>query len=92
MSTENDIEYYEECVHIHVYETFQRQWLLFNVQFSLADNSENGSYESDEFGDDVMLDANSYVAIMDYTKQAQDELSVSKGQVVNVVDDSDTSE
>ena len=60
--------------------------------FHSADNSESGSYESDEFGDDIMLDANSYVTITDYTKQAQDELSVSKGQVVYVVDDSDTSE
>lgn len=55
----------------------------------VTDISDGYSYGSDL--DDVMLDNNCYVAAVSYTKQAQDELSVSEGQTVCVVDDSDQS-
>ena len=55
-----------------------------------ADISDSCSYCSEV--DDVLIDRNSYVARVNYTRQAQDELSVNEGQVVYVVDDSDKSE
>ena len=53
-----------------------------------ADNSDSYTGSDD---DDIMLDSDRYVAVTNYTRQAQDELSVSEGQVVYVVDDSDKS-
>ena len=48
------------------------------------------SYGSDQ--DDVLYDGNTYISTVNYTRQAQDELSVNTGQLVTVVDDSDKSE
>ena len=53
-----------------------------------TDNSDSYTGSDD---DDIMLDSDRYVAVTNYTRQAQDELSVSEGQVVYVVDDSDKS-
>ena len=53
-----------------------------------ADNSDSYTGSDD---DDILLDSDRYIAVTNYTRQAQDELSVSEGQVVYVVDDSDKS-
>ena len=57
----------------------------------LTANSDSYSYGSEGDTDDIQLDSNCYTAISDYSSQAQDELSVSQGQIVCVVDDSDES-
>ena len=49
-------------------------------------------YGSDLDDDELELDGCKYISTVDYTRQAQDELSVREGQVVTVVDDSDKSE
>ena len=73
----------------------QHATMCFNLaiyQFNsspLTANSDSYSYGSE--GDDSLLDSNCYIAISDYSSQAQDELSVRQGQMVCVVDDSDES-
>ena len=67
-------------------------FIIATYQFNsspLTANSDSYSYGSE--GDDILLDGNCYIAISDYSSQAQDELSVSQGQMVSVVDDSDES-
>ena len=66
--------------------------LISNFNSSpLTANSDSYSYGSEGDTDDILLDSNCYIAISDYSSQAQDELSVSQGQIVCVVDDSDES-
>lgn len=63
----------------------------FVVSFHSTDNFDSSISDSEMGGDDVLLDGNCYIATTNYTRQAQDELSMTKGQAVYVVDDSDKS-
>ena len=54
--------------------------------------SDHTDSSSDSEHDTLMLGGNCYISTVNYTRQAQDELSINEGQMVTVVDDSDESE